>query len=359
MVIARLLVLLVLLAASPAVADTAAIPGARLWVEVEDKGREPYPQEMVLVRIRGLYTVPIALEKLEVPDLPGFRVVQLGGDFWTSATDNGRPARALQRTLALFAQHGGTLTIPAFTHRLTVIDASDERREVTLASEPQTLNVAPMPEDKGAWWLPARSVTLTESWSVPPEALGIGQSTRRTVTIEAEGLADDQLPPLTMPPMQKLIAFASPVTRATTLAVSLDEATAEQRRQALRRPGRLPVVSGRDGPRARATFVWVIRPTTDEAVNLPAIEVPWFDTDANTMRMARLPARTVAIAATGPSVEALEAELAIATSAPDRTNWPDIVLGLLVGGLAFSGVFATLRAGNRLDLTGHRAKRTR
>ncbi len=358
MVIARLLVLLVLLAASPAVADTAAIPGARLWVEVEDKGREPYPQEMVLVRIRGLYTVPIALEKLEVPELPGFRVVQLGGDVWTSATDNGRPARALQRTLALFAQHGGMLTIPAFTHRLTVIDASDERREVTLASEPQTLNVAPMPEDKGAWWLPARSVTLTESWSVPPEALGIGQSTRRTITIEAEGVADDQLPPLTMPPVPKLIAFASPVTRETTLAVSLDEATAEQRRQALRRPGRLPVVSGRDGPRARATFVWDIRPTTDEAVELPAIEVPWFDTDAGTMRMAKLPARTVAIAVTGPSVEALEAELGIATSAPDRTDWPDFVLGLLAGGLAFLGVFAALRAGSRAGLTGRRAKRT-
>ncbi|QJP13068.1 protein BatD [Starkeya sp. ORNL1] len=358
MVIARWLVLLLLLAASPAVADTVAIPGARLWVEVEDKGRAPYPQEMVLVRIRGLYTMPIALEKLEVPALPGFRVVQLGGDVWTSATDNGRPARALQRTLALFAQHGGMLTIPTFTHRLTVIDASGERREVTLASAPQTLNVAPMPEDKGAWWLPARSVTLTESWSVPPEALGIGQSTRRTVTLEAEGVADDQLPPLAMPPVPKLIAFASPVTRATTLAVALDEATAEQRRQALRRPGRLPVVSGRDGPRARATFVWDIRPTTDEAVELPAIEVPWFDTDAGAMRMAKLPAHTVAIAATGPSVEALEAALGIATSAPDRTNWPDIVLGVLVSGLAFAGVFAMLRAISRAGFTGRRAART-
>jgi hypothetical protein len=126
MVIARL-VLLALLAASPAAAEPATIPGARLWVEIEDKGREPYPQEMVLVRIRGLYTVPIALEKLEVPELPGFRAVQLGGDVWTSATDNGRPARAVQRTFALFAQHGGMLTIPTFTHRLTVIDASGAR----------------------------------------------------------------------------------------------------------------------------------------------------------------------------------------------------------------------------------------
>jgi hypothetical protein len=358
MVIARFLVLLALVAASPAAAEPTVIPGARLWVDVEDKGRPPYPQEMVLVRIRGLYTVPIALEKLEVPALPGFRVVQLGGDVWTSATDNGRPARALQRTLALFAQHNGVLTIPAFTHRLTVIDASDERREVTLASAPRSLSVAAMPEDKGAWWLPARSVTLTESWSVPPDSLGIGQSTRRTVTIEAEGVADDQLPPLTMPPVPKLIAFASPAMRETTLAVSLDAVTAEQRRQALRRPGRLPVVSGRDGPRARATFVWDIRPTTDEAVNLPAIEVPWFDTDANTMRMAKLPARTVAIAVTGPSVESLEAELGIAASAPGRTDWPDVVLGLLVGGLAFAGVFVLLRAGSRAGLTGRRAGRT-
>lgn len=345
MVIARLLVLLALLSASPAMGEPAAIPGARLWTEIEDKGRAPYPQEMVLVRIRGLYTVPIALEKMEMPEFPGFRVVQLGGDVWTASTDNGRPARALQRTLALFAQHGGTLAIPAFTHRLTLIDASGERREATLTSEPQVLDVAPMPEGKGAWWLPARSVTLTESWSVPPEALAIGQSTRRTVTIEAEGISDDQLPPLAMPSVPKLIAFASPVQRETTLAVSLDAATAEQRRQALRRPGRLAVVSGRDGPRARATFVWDIRPTTDEGVTLPAMEVPWFDTDAGAMRMARLPARTVMLATGGPGTEALEAELGIAGARPDRPDRADIVLGMLAACLAFAGCLAMLKRG--------------
>lgn len=349
MVIARLLVLLALLAATPAVAEPPAIPGARLWVEIEHKGRAPFPQEMVLVRIHGLYTVPIALEKLEMPELPGFRVVQLGGDVWTASTDNGRPARALQRTLALFAQQGGRLAIPAFTHRLTLIDTSGERREATLTSEPQVLDVAPMPDGKGAWWLPARSVTLTESWSVPPDALGIGQSTRRTIAIEAEGITDDQLPPLAMPPMPKLIAFASPVARETTLAVSLDAATAEQRRQALRRPGRLAVVSGRDGPRARATFAWDIRPTTDEAVTLPAMDVPWFDTDAGTMRMARLPARTVMLASGGPSIEALEAELGISGAAPDGMDWPDVMLGAFAGCIAFVGCGRLLRSGRRLS----------
>lgn len=342
MVIARLLLFLVLLMPAP-VAAASDIPGARLWVEVETGGREPYPQEMVLVRVRGLFTVPIALERLEQPDLPGFRWLRLGGDTWAATTDNGRPARAFQRTLALFAQGSGAHVIAPFTHHLTLIDPAGGRREVTLASEPVTLNVAPVPAGASGWWLPARSVTLAEDWSAPPEALPIGQSARRTVTLEADGLTDDQMPPLVLPPVGKLIAFPGPATRETVLAVSLDDATAEQRRQALRRPGRLAVVSGRDGPRARAVYTWDVRPTTDEPVTLPAIEIPWFDTQAGVMRLAALPARTVALASAEQSLEAMEAELGIADAAPAGPDPAELLLMALAASGAFVGVLVILR----------------
>ncbi|HSI42108.1 MAG TPA: hypothetical protein VLA00_16310 [Xanthobacteraceae bacterium] len=331
-----ILVLAGLLACGPASADESA-DGARLWVEIAAGERAPYPQEMVLLRVRGLFTVPIALEKLEQPALPGFRWLPIGGDIWSATTQDGRPARGFERTLALFAQNSGELTIPAFVHRLTILDPSGARREIAVASEPRTLAVAPVPPPNTGWWLPARAVTLTESWSVAPELLAIGQSTRRTITIEAAGVADDQLPPMPDLGAPKLLAFPAPAERRTVIAVSLDARTAEQKRQALRRPGRLELISGTDGPRARVSYSWDIRPTTDEPVQLPAVEIAWFDTASSTRQIARLPERIVAVDLAGPALAAMEAELGIPQASP-RTGplLADMALVLLgaLGGFA-------------------------
>jgi hypothetical protein len=66
-----------------------------------------------------------------------------------------------------------------------------------MASEPIDVEVKPVPEDfPGEVWLPARSMTLEETWSVEPHALSVGDSTTRTLTLVANGLQGSQLPPL-------------------------------------------------------------------------------------------------------------------------------------------------------------------
>lgn len=336
MVTARLLPILVwlLLCAPVAASDT---PGARLWIEIETPKRAPYPQEMVLVRVRGLFTVPIALQELEQPDLPGFRWLTIGGDVWSKASDEGRPALGLVRTLALFPQRSGTLTIPAFVHHLTVVASSGERQTFDIASQPLSLHVPPAPDSGSGWWLPARSVKVAEHWSVAPDKLTPGQSTRRTITIDAVGLTDDQLPPRPDLRAPKLIAFPAGEERRTVVAVSLDDATAEQKRQALRRPGRLEVIPGPDGPRAHASYAWDIRPTTDEPVALPAIEIRWFNTATNTTEKALIPERTVAIDTAGPAIAAMEAELGIVDTHQDGTSrLADLVVVMLAAMAGFA-----------------------
>lgn len=318
------------------------VPGARLWLDVETQGRAPYAQEMVLLRIRGLFTLPILLEKLEQPDMPGFRWLPIGGDIWTDASDGGRKARGFQRTLALFPQRAGELAIPAFVHRLTVMDAG-ERRNIEVSTAPMSLRVAAAPA--GQWWLPAQSVSISESWSVPPDALAIGQSTRRTVTVQAFGVPDDQLPPLPALREAGLIAFPAPPERRTVISVSMDAATAEQRRQALRRPGRLATMAGPDGPRSTVIYSWDIRPTTDGKVTLPAISLPWFDTVKNTMATAYLPPRMVQVDLAGPALAKMEAELGItATKADAMPFYASALLGLLAGIAGFATTWRLLRA---------------
>ncbi|HEY9212964.1 MAG TPA: hypothetical protein VIQ29_08920 [Ancylobacter sp.] len=336
-----LVAVFLLLSAFAARAD---VPGARLWLDVETQGRAPYAQEMVLLRIRGLFTLPILLEKLEQPDMPGFRWLPIGGDIWTDASDGGRKARGFQRTLALFPQRAGELAIPAFVHRLTVMEAG-ERRNIEISTKPLSLRIAAAPDATGQWWLPAQSVSISESWSVPPEALAIGQSTRRTVTVQAFGVPDDQLPPLPELRVPGLIAFPAPPERRTVISVSMDAATAEQRRQALRRPGRLATVAGPDGPRSTVIYSWDIRPTTDGKVTLPAISLPWFDTVKNMMATAYLPPRLVQVDLAGPALAKMEAELGItATEAGAMPFYASALLALLAGIAGFALTWRLVRA---------------
>lgn len=338
--------------AGPALAGES-IPGARIWLEVERHGRDPFVQEMVLVRVKGAFTVPIALQKLEPPDLPDFRVLPIGKDYWGEVDDDGRQALGMVRTFALFPQRSGALTIGPFVHHLTIVGASGSRETVDLATDPATLTVAPAPVPEGTWWLPARTLTVTDAWSVAPETLAIGQSTRRTVTIEADGVTDDQLPPAPVFRSPKLIAFASAPERETIIAVTPPPTSREAKRQSLAKPGRYREVLGRDGPRARIVYRWDIRPTTDEAVHLPEVEIPWFDTETGLPARAVIPARTVSLAPLGPSLEDMERALGIGGGpAPaDGGRLADHVLAAL----AFLAGFAATVAIFRRPLLGRRA----
>jgi hypothetical protein len=332
------------LLAQPAAAATS-IDGARLRLEVVSNGRPPMVQEMVLVRVRGFYTIPIALTKLVVPEMAGFRVLTIGREHWAEAEEDGVQGRGLEQTLALFPQESGTLTIPPVVQRLTLFDTAGKRFEVAIETDPVALAVAAPSVPAGTWWLPARRLTLTETWSEPPEALAIGRPVRRTVTLEAEGVTDDQLPP---PPVLKadgLIVFSEAPERRTVIAAEAKGKKGEALRQSLPRPGRLATVEGRDGPIGRIVYSWALRPTSGAPAELPELAIPWFDTEAGEMRMAVLPARTVAFRQAGRSLEDLERAIGLTATpaAPAGRSPGDLALAALAFLAAAGATTALLR----------------
>jgi hypothetical protein len=329
-----------------------AIDGARLRLEIVSNGRTPFVQEMVLVTVRGFYTIPITLTKLEVPPMEGFRVLTIGREHWSEAEEDGVQGRGLEQTLALFPQASGTLTIPPIVQRLTVVGADGKRVEVSIATAATPLEVAPPPADAGAWWLPARRLTLTETWSEPPEALTIGRPVRRIVTLEAEGVTDDQLPPPPVLKADRLIVFSEAPERRTVIAATPKGKKGEALRQSMPRPGRLATVEGRDGPIGRIVYSWAVRPVSGAPAELPEIVIPWFDTEAGVMRTAVLPARTVAFRQTGRSLADLERDigLAAAPAEPARRSPGDVALAALAFLAAATATTALL--GRRLVPAG-------
>ncbi|MCJ2137606.1 hypothetical protein MKK69_26780 [Methylobacterium sp. J-026] len=233
----------------------------------------PFAREMVLLKIHGVYKQPILLEEVVQPSLANFSWTQLGRDHWSKAKlPDGQSAIAFDRTVAVFPHHAGPFTIEPFTHKLTVNDVG-ERRTVEVRSAPIPFPVEPWtaatggPDAKEPWWLPARDVTITDSWSPDPETIKVGETARRIVTLEAQGMVAEGLPPRPVMRTRGIITFAGPVTRETLLTPS--------------------------GPVARATYQWDVKPGVPEIIPLDAIAIPWFDTGTRTMREAEIPARQI------------------------------------------------------------------
>lgn len=236
-------------------------------------GAAPYAREMVLLKIHGVYKQPILLEEVVQPPLANFTWTQLGRDHWSKTQlADGQSAIAFDRTVAIFPHHPGDFTLDPFIHRLTINDVG-ERKVVDVRSQPIPFKVAPWtaptggPDAKDPWWLPAKDVSITDSWSRDPETVKLGETVRRTVTLEAQGMLAEGLPPRPVMRTRGIITFAGPVTRETILT-----------------PG---------GPVARATYVWDVKPGVPEVIPLDAIAIPWFDTVSRTLREAEIPARQI------------------------------------------------------------------
>lgn len=285
-------------------------------------GAHPYAREMVLLRLRGVYRTQILLEEMRQPALVNFSWTQLGRDHWgRTRLPDGQMALEFERTIAVFPQHTGTFTIDPFIHRLTINDGG-ERKQIDVRSEPVPFPVAAWtgagggPDAPEPWWLPARDVSITDSWDPDPETLNKGDTARRIVTLEAQGMLAEGLPPRPVMRTRGIITFAGPVKRETLITPS--------------------------GPVARATYQWDIKKGVSEVIPLDAIKIPWFDTLTRTQREAEIPARQI-----GGGLADREEDLKPAAPA----SWPALAAAALAAfglGLALIG-FRTGSARLRLD----------
>jgi hypothetical protein len=221
----------------------------------------PFEQEMVLLKLRGHYAVPITLEVMEQPALADFGWMQLGRDRWFGTTRQGRQLRGYERVMALFPKKSGRLTVESFTHRLTIMGRDGVRFAHMVSTRPITIDVAPKPQT-GGWWLPARSVRVEDGWDRPPDRLAPGETAVRTVTIEATGASAELLPPIPAMRSPGVVAFADPEERVMRLTL--------------------------EGPVSTVRWRWRVRSMTTQPAVLEAVRIPWFDTAAREGRMIEL-----------------------------------------------------------------------
>jgi hypothetical protein len=255
---------------------TNAPPGeADVFVTSEVDVDETYVQAQILYRIRIYRAVATRQPALREPSISGVEtLVELAGDERQyESVLNGRAYNVIERVIALFPQESGEIRIsPARFEARVLRDGRITGRKV-FQSDPHTVNVLPIPappaDHPDAAWLPARDVQLTESWSRPPDEMEAGEPVTRIIRLEALGQIETQLPTLDAPEVDGLNAYSD--------------------QPDLRRE----IDSG--GIRGIREDQYAIIGLTGGEIELPAIEVPWWDLDDGEWKVASLPARTLSI----------------------------------------------------------------
>tara|TARA_R110002051_G_scaffold65769_3_gene119211 strand:+ start:117039 stop:118703 length:1665 start_codon:yes stop_codon:yes gene_type:complete len=181
---------------------------APVFIDTEMDTESPYVQAQVLMTLRIYHSVSLYDDSnLSGLDIPDTRVESLGTPRQYERVINGVRHGVIEVRYALFPQSSGELEIPSQLFSATTLQPRDATspfsarngRLVQVRSPSIVLQVKPVPDSypANAPWLPARSVTLTQTWQPDPTInLLSGESLTRSLSIEADGLSANQLPPL-------------------------------------------------------------------------------------------------------------------------------------------------------------------
>ena len=309
--------------------------GPKLVAEVDT--RDPYVQEQVSLTLRLESGAPLLGGELRAPEIPGALVEPLGEDRSEVIEVAGRPVHVFERRYAVFPQQSGPLIIQPGVFEGTVEpSAAGSRRRgtrrspfdalaggslfsgflgqggslfdeffgtpgqsVRAISEPLTLTVRERPDGApGERWLPAQDLELVELWGdgqLDPPVLVVGEPVDRVVAIRARSVTASQLPLPEIGEVEGLKQYSDPAYE--------DSQVAGQDRVAVRA---LPTV---------------LIPTRPGVLTLPAVEVPWWDTQSDQARVARLPERTVQVIANpgAPSEPAMVSPMLSVPAGPDSS----------------------------------------
>ena len=251
-----------------AVCASAAPP--RFLVEAELEQARIYVGGETILRLRLLRAGGVPYGVLRPPALAdATEVWALGPVRWFQVQREGASWDVHERTYLLVPRRGGSLTIAGAEIEGPLRKLALPHEARALRGPQLVLDVRPVPAGASEPWLPARSVTLEESWSHDPMSLSNGSPVTRTIILRADGLPGQRLPQLEM--------AAHPALRAHHDRPDLSTEHRE------------------GGTIGRMIQRVVLMPLDDGEVVLPALSVQWWDIKADVARTTTLPGRTLRV----------------------------------------------------------------
>jgi len=249
------------------------------FIEVSVSDENPYVQSEVVYTLR-LFTMYYLIEGgLADPDVGHASMIRLGQDQNYQERRHGQLYNVIERQYAISPQQSGQVTIqgPMFSGTTQgnpfgpvnpFFNTSMQRVSLTAANI--DIEVQPIPaEFQGSQWLPAAQLSLSEHWSGDGNNIHVGDPITRQITIEGAGLTASQLPSLNSDQLQGANSYS-------------EQVSAENH-----------VHDGSNMGQRVEQIVYI--PTESGALNLPPLEIPWWNTVTNSLELAQLPAKLIQV----------------------------------------------------------------
>lgn len=254
-----------------------------IFIEIETNKDSAYVQEEIILTVRLLYAINLKNGALSEPGAEGVIVQQINkGANYTTQRD-GKTYQVLERKYAIFAENSGPLTLNPLVFEGEVTDNSrrsfgmfQRGRPIRQVSEMLELSIQQIPQSFiGSDWVPATQVNLTQSWS-QDKPYRVGEPITRTITLTARGLSETQLPDLSIPTLNGAKVYQDKTDTMTRT----------------------------DGDQLIASKVikYAVIPTAAGELDIPALELSWFDTTSQQAQTATIPASQLDIMAAETSL---------------------------------------------------------
>ena len=267
------------------------------FIELSADKAELYVQEQLILTVRLFFSGNLVRGELSEPEHPDAIIEPLGKQREYSRYLDGKRYQVVERRYALFPQKPGTFTLPPIRFQGQAYDQNGRLTTLRDSEQMFDIPVRDVPADfTGDVWLPASNLTLEESGLPSSLHVEAGQNLTRKLTLKADGLPSEALPPLPDTTPDGLRSYPDNPERASTVTASGLESTLTQ-----------------------STALVPVRPGQ---MTLPEIRIPWWDTDTDTQKFATLPARPLTVAGTVPAQISPEPVPAAPATTADTTPAP-------------------------------------
>jgi hypothetical protein len=293
-----------------------------IFMEVELDRPTAYVQSEVIYTLRLFVGIGTGPATLTMPLIEGGEAIveKLGTDRQYRTLRGGVDFTVHERSYAIFPESPGTLSVGPVVFEALVQQSRGLAQNVRLRSDIVELDVKPAvpppPAYPNAVWLPASTLEIEDSWSSSAAEFVQGVPQTRTLTMTADGLLETQLPALSLSPSPLLRQYPDQpeLSREVTANGIVSERTE-----------RFAVIAQQAG-----------------TIELPAVELPWWNVDQERWEVARVEPRSIEVRADQTAVAPPLPETGprtVAVTERDPGAWPWISAALAGGWLATIAVW--------------------
>ena len=263
-------------------ATTANRANQPVFLETSVDTNSTYVQGQIIYTVKLYYGASISGNFPGAPDIDNAVVETVEKQKRYQSIVGNRRFYVMEAKYAIYPQQSGKLVLPRETFSGTQGGSGGffsftQAQPVHAISDSHTIIVKPQPKAfTGDQWLPARDLTLTESWGnkgVP--TFRVGEPINRILTLTAKGVSSSQLPPFPKLDLPNAKIYTDPADRT-------DQPDPHQ-----------GMVS------TESTTIGIV-PTEAGKLTLPEIRIPWWNTRTDKMEVATIPEETYTIAPAPP-----------------------------------------------------------